>query len=73
MKKALFIFGLTMVLMACGNSSNSNKGSDTATGMSPGAIDAETEHPTGVTNQNVISTDTAAMNVERMSDTTGNR
>lgn len=73
MKKALSISGFVFTLMSCGNSDNTNSVSTDTLGTSPGAIEQGTQHPTGVTNQNVISTDTAAMNVEKMSDTTGNQ
>ncbi|RPD48177.1 hypothetical protein [Paracnuella aquatica] len=70
MKKALLLTGIVFTLMSCGDSSNGTTSTDTL-GTSPGAIDEETQHPSGVSNQNVISTDTSAMNVEKMSDTTG--
>jgi hypothetical protein len=72
MKKALIFSGFVLALWSCnegGNNSNTTS-TDSATGSSPGAINDETQHPGGVTNQNVISRDTAAFNVERMSDTT---
>lgn len=71
MKKAIFIPALLMALVSCGNATDNPQESNDTLGTSPSAIDAETQHPTGVTNQNVISTDTAAMNAQKMSDTTG--
>jgi len=73
MKKALFISGLVFFLLSCGNAGNDSTTNSDTLGKSPGAIDEGTQHATGVTNQNVISTDTAAMNVQKMSDTTGGK
>jgi hypothetical protein len=74
MKKALLIPTLALILWSCGGENNqSGTGGTDTTGASPGAIDEETQHPSGVSNQNVISTDTAAMNVQKMSDTTAGK
>lgn len=71
MKKAFIFSGLVLALWSCNEGGNNNTTSaDTTTGVSPGAINEETQHPGGVVNQNVTSRDTAAFNVERMSDTT---
>jgi hypothetical protein len=70
MKKICVFAGLLLALWSCNDSSNNTSATGSDTGVSPGAIDDETQHPGGVSNQNVISRDTAAYNVERMSDTT---
>lgn len=65
---------MTMVLiamMSCGNAESEQGNGTNNQGNSPSPRTDETQHPAGVSNQNVISTDTAAMNVERMHDTTG--
>lgn len=54
MKKFVVIMGLSLLVVSCGNNSNTEN---------PSAIDT-TQHPTGITNSNVISTDTAAMKVD---------
>ena len=72
MKRIALILSMAIAILSCGNSgSDTAQGSDSL-GSNPSAIEEEgTQHATGITNQNVISTDTAAMNVEKMSDTTG--
>lgn len=71
MKKLFVLAALATGLLSCGNEASEN-GPDTDTiNGGPSAIEDETKHPSGVTNQNVISTDTAAMNVDAMHDTTG--
>ena len=71
MKKTALIFSLAVAICSCGNSSTDNASGTDTLGDNPSAIEEQgTQHATGVTNQNVISTDTAAMNVQKMSDTT---
>lgn len=57
MKRILTLLALVVVAGSCGNEA----GSEAA--EKPSAIDT-TQHGTGITNQNVISTDTAAMKVD---------
>ena len=57
MKRFLTLLALAVLVGSCGN-----EGSGEAT-ENPSAIDT-TQHGTGITNQNVISTDTAAMRVD---------
>jgi hypothetical protein len=72
MKRTALIFSLAVAICSCGNSGTDTATSSDTLGTNPSAIEEQgTQHATGVTNQNVISTDTAAMNVEKMSDTTG--
>ena len=70
MKKMMIMVLMATVLLSCGENATGNSNSQDSLGDNPSVIEDETQHPTGVTNQNVISTDTAAMNVERMHDTT---
>jgi hypothetical protein len=69
MKKNIIFSALLMALLSCNSNSSSDSnaaGGDTtnATGLTnPSAIDT-TKHPDGVINGSVISTDTAAMNVQ---------
>lgn len=71
MKQFVVLAAIATALLGCGNNAPDSSAQTDTTGSSPSAITDETQHPSGVTNQNVISTDTAAMNVERMHDTTG--
>lgn len=69
MRKILIVPAFLFAIISCNsNSSSEHKagGSDTAskTGLTnPSAIDT-TKHPDGMVNGSVISTDTAAMNVQ---------
>jgi hypothetical protein len=68
MKKITVFSALLFVLASCNsNTSNSNAANnDTASNAeltNPSAVDT-TKHPDGMTNGSVISTDTAAMNVQ---------
>ncbi|MDQ6813275.1 MAG: hypothetical protein M3040_06040 [Bacteroidota bacterium] len=69
MKKILVLTSLVTVLVSCGgtgSTDNTKTENDTANkaGLTnPSAIDT-TKHPDGVTNSSVISTDTAAMNMQ---------
>ena len=64
MKKAV-IFSVSMfLLLSCNNSGNNESAGNDSVGLTnPIAIDT-VKHPAGMVNQNVISTDTAAMNVQ---------
>jgi hypothetical protein len=70
MKKLMTILLGTFIFVSCGSDSN-NAGEtditradgDSAGLTNPIAIDT-VKHPAGMSNQNVISTDTAAMNVQ---------
>ena len=62
----LFFPILLVFLASCGNAnntSNSDNATDTVGLTNPIAIDT-IKHPSGVDNSSVISTDTAAMNVQ---------
>ena len=64
--KKLFVISALVVLSSCGNADNdaaSTSNSDTTGLTNPTAIDT-IKHPSGVDNSAVISTDTAAMNVQ---------
>jgi hypothetical protein len=68
MKKLTGIVSFALLLVACGgtagnNDNNSATTTDSAGLTNPSSIDT-TKHPEGMSNQNVISTDTAAMNVQ---------
>lgn len=66
MKKLLSVFVLIIALSACGGNSESNTSTettDTSSLTNPISIDT-VKHPAGTVNQNVISTDTAAMNTQ---------
>jgi hypothetical protein len=67
MKKCFVTLALVVTLYACsGNGANNAATGDTTnnTGLTnPTAIDT-TKHPTGVDNSSVISTDTAAANIQ---------
>ncbi len=67
MKKTLLAAALFLVMMSCNNPSDNGNGTDTTGTTNPSAIDT-TQHPNGMTNGSVISTDTAHVNV----DNTGN-
>ena len=62
----LLIISAIVLLSSCGNADNNsttNSNGDTAGLTNPSAIDT-VKHPSGVDNSSVISTDTAAMNVQ---------
>jgi hypothetical protein len=65
MKKVLIASALLIVLYSCsGNSSDNATNTTDSTGLTnPTAIDT-VKHPSGMDNSSVISTDTAAMNVQ---------
>lgn len=68
MKKLLIVSSLLTLLYGCGGNSSENDAADNNTTNSngltnPTAIDTA-KHPTGMDNSSVISTDTAAMNVQ---------
>lgn len=65
MKKHFIVSALIITLYSCsGNTADANGNTTDSTGLTnPTAIDT-TKHPTGVDNSSVISTDTAAMNVQ---------
>lgn len=70
MRKSIVALALFTALYSCGGSTSGNNaaaGSSTAADSvgltNPTAIDT-TKHPTGMDNSSVISTDTAAMNVQ---------
>ncbi|HSU52097.1 MAG TPA: hypothetical protein VLJ41_15930 [Segetibacter sp.] len=73
MRKSLLFLALSTCLVACnssGSSGNSDATKDTAneTGLTnPSSVDT-TKHPDGVINGSVISTDTAAINVQNSID-----
>ncbi len=67
MKNLFIISALFICLSSCGNSANTdadkNNTADSASLTNPSSIDT-VKHPTGMDNSSVISTDTAAMNVQ---------
>lgn len=64
MKKYIVASALFMVIASCNNAGDTNANSTVAdSGQNPSAIDT-TQHPNGLTNGSVISTDTAAMRVQ---------
>ncbi len=67
MRNGSIISALFILLTSCGNSTNNNEstspGSDTVGLTNPVTIDT-TKHPSGVDNSSVISTDTAAINIQ---------
>jgi len=70
MKKAILQVALIILLLSCNNAGNEDSvtGDSNALNNTPSAIDT-TQHPNGITNGSVISTDTASMNVENMRTT----
>ena len=57
---------LFTLLLSCNNAGNDGPVTDsTSINNTPSAIDT-TQHPNGITNGSLISTDTARMNVENM-------
>ena len=66
MKKLFSAMALFTLLLSCNNAGNDGPVTDsTSINNTPSAIDT-TQHPNGITNGSVISTDTASMNVENM-------
>ena len=66
MKKLLSLGCVLFALTSCGGNGGENNSAGTVDSVgltNPIAIDT-VKHPAGMTNQNVISTDTAAMNVQ---------
>ncbi len=69
MKKLCIISALFISLSSCNNSTNNDEDNnksnttDSSDLTNPSAIDT-VKHPTGMDNSSVISTDTAAMNVQ---------
>ncbi len=70
MKKLCIISALFIFLISCSSSTNNdadkdnkNNTADSSGLTNPSAIDT-VKHPTGMDNSSVISTDTAAMNVQ---------
>jgi len=65
MKKIIFCLLILVLATSCNSEGNTKGGSE---GSTPTAIDTSSQHPNGVTNGSVISTDTASMNTSRMVD-----
>ena len=67
MKKLCFFSAVFFIISSCGNSTSNNagssNGSDSIGLTNPSSIDT-VKHPTGMDNSSVISTDTAAINVQ---------
>jgi hypothetical protein len=66
MKKLALGSMIVLALFSCNSGGNENntgtEGGPSPATENPSAIeDSSTQHPTGITNQNVISTDTSAM------------
>ena len=68
MKKLFIVSVIFLFLSNCSNSTNNdgdkNNSTDSSGLTNPTAIDT-VKHPTGMDNSSVISTDTAAMNVQK--------
>lgn len=71
MKRILGLFAIVFTLISCGGVSTENNADRSDTGQAdlnnPSAIDT-TKHPDGMINGSVISTDTAAMNMQNAVD-----
>jgi hypothetical protein len=65
MKRIIVAMAVTAFIASCNESGNSNTTNDSAGQTNPTAIDT-TQHPNGMTNGSVISTDTASMNVNNV-------
>ena len=67
MKKMCFVIAAFIFLSSCNNSSNNDEAksnsADSIGLTNPSSIDT-IKHPSGMDNSSVISTDTAAMNVQ---------
>jgi hypothetical protein len=66
MKKLLIISAIS-ILTSCGNSTDTDKtnvGNTDSSGLSNPVVIDTLKHPSGVDNSSVISTDTAAINVQ---------
>lgn len=67
MKKLCIVSAVFLLLSSCSNSTTNDEAKSNSTDSggltNPTAIDT-TKHPSGVDNSSVISTDTAAMNVQ---------
>jgi hypothetical protein len=66
MKKTLFLLTIFFAVAACNSETSEHNSNDGVGKTNPSAIDT-TQHATGITNQNVISTDTAAMKANNAS------
>lgn len=65
MKKILPILSISLIMFSCNNGGGSAEGNDTTATENPTAIeDTGTQHATGITNSNVISTDTSKFDVK---------
>ncbi len=68
MKKIIMASIVVISLASCGNNADNSSSSDaggtnvTPNTSAPSTLDSTTHDATGITNSNVISTDTAAMN-----------
>jgi hypothetical protein len=67
MKKIIAISSIFFAVVACNSETESHNSNDGVGKTNPSAIDT-TQHATGITNQNAISTDTAAMNTNNVKD-----
>ena len=61
MKKIVLPLAVAFSLLSCNN--DAGTGADNTATDAPSAVDTGTQHPNGMTNGSVISTDTAAMNM----------
>jgi hypothetical protein len=61
MKKVILLGTVVIALFSCADNNANESGTKTET--NPSAIDSKTQHPNGVTNGSVMSTDTGAMNL----------
>ena len=65
MKKILSLIILLITIISCNNDNSTKTDGDSANASAPSVIDdTSTQHPTGMTSDGVISTDTAAFGVK---------
>ncbi len=74
MKKILPFIILLITIIACNNENSTKTNGDSANAGKPSVIDdTSTQHPTGITSDGVISTDTAAFGVKANRADTGKK
>ncbi len=62
--KKIIVFLIFITAVSCNNNSSTSTNADSANTSAPSIIkDSGTQHPTGITSDGVISTDTAAFGV----------
>ena len=71
MKKFFSVLAVSIVIMSCGNSGENSATTDSMGASTPTAIDTSTQHPNGMTNGSVISTDTASISLDNNGNVNG--